>query len=136
MQNIVNIKGKTALGLDANLGALVCYVGNIFMSLGLIYSIIVVATDKTNKLARFHAWQSILCSAVGLVFATVVVVAAAVASIVDVMLGFPLLSLVIGLTALVGGLVLFVMYIRAAIKAYNGETYKITLIGNYAERWA
>ena len=63
-----NMGGKTALGLDANVGALVCYVGNILCGIGgLIYSIIVITQDKTNKLTRFHAFQSILLSVVGVI---------------------------------------------------------------------
>lgn len=61
-----NTNGKTALGLDNNVGALICYVGNVICALGFIYSIIVLVTDKTNKLPRFHAFQSILLSVVGL----------------------------------------------------------------------
>ena len=54
------MNGKTALGLDVNIGAMLCYVANIIpcvVPLGLVYSIIVVVQDKTNKLARFHAFQ-------------------------------------------------------------------------------
>src|SRR5688500_12919823 len=57
--------GKTALGLDNNLGALLCYL-NICFPFGLVYSIIVLVTDKTNKLPRFHAVQSILLSLTGI----------------------------------------------------------------------
>ena len=52
--------GKTALGLDTNVGAGICYVGNVVCALGLIYSIVVLVTDKANSLVRFHAMQSIL----------------------------------------------------------------------------
>ena len=59
--------GKTALGLDANVGAGLCYLANFVCYLGLIYSIIVLVTDKTNKLARFHAAQSLILTAVSLI---------------------------------------------------------------------
>lgn len=58
--------GKTALGLDANVGSLVCYL-NICIPAGFIYSIIVLVTDKTNKLTRFHAFQSLLWTGVQVV---------------------------------------------------------------------
>lgn len=131
-----NINGKTALGLEANVGALICYVGNLICSFGLIYSIIVVATDKTNKFVRFHAWQSILCSVVGLVFGLIAGIGGAVASIVDVQIGFPLLSLVIGLVLIVVGLIVLVMFIKAAMSAYRGEMYRLPFIGNLADKWA
>ena len=131
-----NIQGKTALGLDPNIGALLCYVGNFVCSFGLIYSIIVVATDKTNKLTRFHAFQSILCSIIGIVISAVAVVGGAIAGIVDGQLGFPLLSMVIGLIALIFGLGLLIMLIVAALKAYRGEFYRIPILGSFAEKWA
>src|ERR1051325_9459345 len=57
-----NPAGKTALGLDSNVGSLVCYL-NICIPAGFIYSIIVLITDKVNNLPRFHAVQSLLLSA-------------------------------------------------------------------------
>ena len=59
--------GKTALGLDANVGAGLCYVANFICYLGIVYSIIVLVTDKTNKLARFHAAQSLILGATSLI---------------------------------------------------------------------
>ncbi len=52
--------GKSALGLDANVVAGLCYVANLVCYLGIVLSIIVLVTDKVNKLARFHAMQSLL----------------------------------------------------------------------------
>ena len=135
MQNI-NTQGKTALGLDVNIGALICYVGNFVCSFGLIYSIIVVATDKTNKLVRFHAFQSILCSVLGAIFGAIAVIIGASAGIVDGLIGFPLLSLGIGLVLIVVALIGFVLFVKAALDAYRGEIYKIAIIGNMAEKWA
>ncbi len=49
------------LGLDANVVAMsvLCRQSCLLSRLNL--SIIVLVTDKTNKLARFHAFQSICC---------------------------------------------------------------------------
>jgi len=55
MQNMS--PGKSALGLDANVVAGLCYIPVCYVNL--ILSIITLVTDKTNKLARFHAFQSI-----------------------------------------------------------------------------
>ena len=57
--------GKTALGLDTNVGALLCYLPICLISL--IYSIIVLVTEKDNKLMRFHAFQSLIISAIYIV---------------------------------------------------------------------
>src|SRR5687768_8613675 len=56
MQNMSG--GKTALGLDTNVGALLCYLP--ICAISLIYSIIVLVTDKDNRNMRFHAFQSLL----------------------------------------------------------------------------
>lgn len=129
-----NIQEKTAFGLDANIGALICYIGNFVCSFGLIYSGIVVATDKTNKGVRFHAFQSILCSVFGIIFGAIAAVIGAVAGVVDGLIGFPLLSLVIGLVLIVVALVVFVMFIKAAMSAYRGGIYKMPIIGNLADK--
>ena len=124
--------GKTALGLDANVGALICYLGNLVCALGLIYSIIVLVTDKTNKLTRFHAFQSILLTVagmiIGVVFAMVFGVAAAANS--------GILSGLGGLLYLVVAIAVFVGMVIAAIKAYQGQIYKLPIIGDLADKWS
>ena len=124
--------GKTALGLDANVGALICYLGNLVCALGLIYSIIVLVTDKTNKLARFHAFQSILLSAAGFVIAIVMQIIFGVAAAAD--LG--IIALLGGLLYLVFALILFIAIIYTAIKAYQGQIFKLPIIGNLADQWS
>ena len=130
-----NMNGKTALGLDSNIGALICYVGNLVCYLGLVYSIIVLVTDKTNKLARFHAFQSILLT----VLALVIIIPTYIVMVVTAISGSTIGSL-IGMLAfiivLVVGLAMFVFTILSAIKAFQGEIYKIPVIGNYADQWS
>ena len=124
--------GKTALGLDLNIGAGICYVGNLVCSLGLIYSIIVIVTDKTNKLPRFHAFQSILLLAANLIILLpgylIVGVLFAMQSSITMILGG-----IVGLIVAVIGLALFVFFIISAIKAFQGQIYKVPVIGNYAD---
>lgn len=124
--------GKTALGLDANIGALICYVGNFICYLGLIYSIIVVVTDKTNKLARFHAFQSILLSVVGIVFAIVLNVLVGISAAAN----SGAIAGLVGLVGLVFGLGLLVAIIFAAVKAFQGQVWKIPVIGDLADNWS
>ena len=59
--------GKSALGLDANVVAGLCYVANLVCYLGIVLAIITLVTDKVNKLARFHAAQSLLLIAANLI---------------------------------------------------------------------
>ncbi|KXK07390.1 MAG: Chloroplast import component protein (Tic20) [Acidobacteria bacterium OLB17] len=131
--------GKTALGLDNNVGALICYVGNVVCALGLIYSIVVMVTDKTNKLPRFHAMQSILLSAASIVLYIVGVILIMVIAMLSAATGssaIGLLSFLVWLVMIVLGLGLFVFMIIAAIKAFQGEIYKIPVIGNFAEKFS
>ena len=127
-----NNGGKTALGLDANVGALLCYVGNLVCALGLIYSIIVIVTDKTNKLARFHAFQSVLLSATGLVIGIAVQILAGIAAAAK----SGMLAMLIGLVMLVFGLVMLVAVIFTAVKAFQGQIFKLPIIGNMADGWS
>ncbi|MBP6004201.1 MAG: DUF4870 domain-containing protein [Pyrinomonadaceae bacterium] len=127
-----NTGGKTALGLDTNVGALLCYVGNLVCALGLIYSIIVIVTDKTNKLTRFHAFQSVLLSAVGIVLAVVVNVLAGIA----VAANSGILATLIGLVVMVVYLGILIAVIFTAVKAYQGQMFKLPIIGNMADGWS
>ena len=124
-----NMNGKTALGLDSNVGAMVCYL-NICLPIGLIYSIIVLITDKTNKLARFHAMQSLLLTAalfvIGIVLGLFLGISAAVTESVGISFGFN------GLISLV----MVVLSIFMAIKAYQGNMLKLPVIGDLADNWS
>lgn len=124
--------GKTALGLDANVGALICYIGNFVCALGLIYSIIVIVQDKTNKLTRFHAFQSILLTVVAFVLyfvAMIITVAGAAAN-------SSIISLLGTLIYLVIALGLLVAVILCAIKAFQGQIFKLPVVGDMADKWS
>ncbi len=127
-----NTNGKTALGLDNNIGALICYLGNLVCALGLIYSIIVLVTDKTNKLPRFHAFQSILLSAVGIIVGMVfgMVFGVAAASRSGILSGLGGLLYAVFAIALLGAVIF------CCIKAYQGEIFKLPVIGDLADKWS
>lgn len=139
--------GKSVFDLDANLVALLCYLGNVVCFLGLILSIITVAQDKKNKLARFHAWQSILLTAIpfGIIFVLFLIIAigGAIGSVVDAMIGFPIISIIVLIiwfvfyfVAIIASLVLFVGLIIAAIKGYSGELFRLPIIGKMADKYS
>ena len=133
MQNMSG--NQTALGLDQNVGALVCYL-NICIPAGLIYSIIVLATDKTNKLPRFHAFQSIFALVAAIVVIVPLYIIMIIGVFVDAALGVPVVSGLTGLLMAVVGIGVLVFVVLAAIKAYGGQFYKIPFIGNFAEKYA
>lgn len=122
--------GKSAIGLDANLAAAIGYPIGI---LGLINFLI----DKENKFVKFHGIQSVLYSVgISIVFTVVWLVLmiltfalAAVSEVLGVLMGviMTLLFLVFFL-AIIGGL------FYAAYKAYQGQIFKMPIVGNIAEK--
>ncbi len=129
----MNNSGKSALGLDANVAAGLCYLP--VCAVNLIMSIIVIATDKTNKLARFHALQSLLLLGAVLIVEIpaylLMVILFVMNSTVTSILG-GLFGLVLG----VFGLAVLVFLVLAMIKAFQGEMYKIPFIGDMADKWS
>ena len=123
------MNGKTALGLDSNIGAMICYL-NICLPIGLIYSIIVVLTDKTNKLPRFHAFQSLLLT--GAMF-VIGILLGVVMGIFTFATKSPFLGL--GFNSLFG-LVITILWIFLAIKAYQNDMLKLPVIGDLADKWS
>ena len=128
--------GKSALGLDANVVAGLCYVGNLVCALGLILSIITIVTDKTNKLARFHAFQSLFLSVLGFVVGILYWIIAIVGILLDKALGFPIFSLIFTLVIVVLWIILVIGIIIAAVKAFQGQIYKLPVVGNFADQYS
>lgn len=128
--------GKSVFDLDANLVALLCYIGNLVCAIGLILSIITIIQDKNNKLARFHAFQSIFLTVTGIVVGIILYAGVFIGIFIDATIGFPIITGIFGLILTVFGLGMLVFTILAAIKGYGGEIYKIPVIGNLAEKYA
>jgi uncharacterized membrane protein len=135
MQNMGS--GKTALGLDTGIGVLICYFGNLAcgLPLGLVYSILVVVQDKTNRVARFHAFQSLFLMVIGAILGIVLVPFYFVGMAVDFAIGFPIFLGLISLVGLAVGLAFLYFVVMAAIKGFNGDVYKIPVVGNFAEKY-
>ena len=104
--------GKTSTGIQPNIAALLSY------ALGIISGIIFFLIEKENKFVRFHAMQSII--AFGALF--VLQVALPIVPFVGWMLA-PFVSL-LGL----------VVWILCMIKAYQGEMFKLPIVGDIAEQ--
>ncbi len=141
MQNMGS--GKTALGLDTGIGVLICYFGNLAcgLPLGIVYSILVVVQDKTNKVARFHAFQALFLAALSVVLGIVIGIGVFITMMIDVAIaiaiGIPFIFTgILGLIGTVISLGLLYFVVMAAIKGFNGEVYKIPVIGNFAEKFA
>lgn len=122
--------GKSALGLDANVASLLCYLP--ICGISLIMSIIVLVTDKDNRTVRFHAFQSLLIlAAVIVLWIALVVFGLVVAMAQSAILGLLLLLVEIVFIVALLGLMIFCM-----IKAYQGQIFKLPVIGDMAEKWA
>ncbi len=114
---------KTSSGLEQNTAALLCYL--FTWVTGLVFFLI----EKENKFVRFHALQSIL-------FAAALFVIWSGLFIVSYILGFiPFLGGIINAVLFFAyGIGVFVVWIMLMVKAYQGEMYKLPVIGDIAER--
>lgn len=132
------MNGKTALGLDVNVGVLICYFGNLAcgLPLGLIYSILVIVQDKTNKVARFHAFQSLFLMVAGFVIAIPLYIIMFAGIFVDAMIGLPLVTGILTLVMLAFAVAMLYFVVMAAIKGFNGQIYKIPVVGNFADQYS
>lgn len=126
-----NMNGKTALGLDINVGSMLCYLPICLVSL--IYSIIVIVSDKENKSVRFHAFQSLLLTGI------YIVAIFAVAIVGGILGGITGSGAVVSLFSLlyfaVIGAFLLLMII-GCVKGFQGGSYKLPIIGDMAEKWS
>jgi uncharacterized membrane protein len=99
--------------LDANLAAALAYL------CGFVTGLILLAVEKESRFVRFHAMQSTV------LFLGVLVLSIAVNSIL--LLGALLYAFVLFPAVVILWLVLM-------FKAYNGERFKLPIVGDFAEK--
>ena len=105
---------KTALGLDKNVSAMLCYV------LGWVSGLVIILIEKEDDFVRFHAMQSI--------------VTFGALTVLSIGLGTMLMFMgVMGSLIRIAGLALWILLM---IKAYQGDKYMLPVIGEMAEKWA
>lgn len=106
--------------------------GALAYLVGILSGILVFLLKKDDKYAKFHAMQSILLGvAVFVIFVAL--------TIVGVVVGFVpvigwVIGLLLGLLYLVVWLGLFILWLLLMWKAYNGEKWKLPVIGEHAEK--
>ena len=103
--SIIAKKSENAFGLDENVAGLCCYL------LGWISGLVFFLVEKKNKVIRFHALQSLI---------TFLVLWA-------LMMILPFISPVIWVLQVV-------LWILLMVKAYQGQMYKLPIIGDIAEK--
>lgn len=130
-------RGKSAFGLDPNVAAGLAYIPVCFCHL--IVSIAIIASDKTNKLPRFHAFQSLLLSALMIIIYVVCIVIMVIIGVATAALNVPALGI---LVILIYGVMLvlllagFVGHVIGCINAFQGKIFKLPVIGNMADNWS
>lgn len=104
--------GKSSTGMQPNLAALLSYLA------GIITGVIFFLIEKDNKFVRFHALQSIITFGFFLA--------------VNVVLGF---IPVVGWSLMpLLGILQLVVWIILMIKSYQGDKFKLPVIGDIAEK--
>ena len=103
---------KTSIGLEENIEGALCYI--LFFVTGIVFYVL----EKDNKFVKFHAMQAIL------VFLP--------AWIIVILLGWiPFLGWIIaGLIALLT----VILWLILMLKAYQGEKFKLPVVGDIAEK--
>jgi uncharacterized membrane protein len=123
-------------GMDPKIAAAISYIWIV----GLIFFFL----EKENKFVRFHAMQSILFGIANSVIMVVLVILATILTVVfgigGAMVGggvATLVSLFVWLIWLLFWLIAMAMLVGlifAAVKAYQGQMFKLPIIGNMAEK--
>ena len=124
---------KSSTGLDENVAALLSYVFNWIS--GLVFFLI----EKDSRLVRFHAMQSLILSIVffvGMIALYIVwFVLAIITSQISGLLG-TLVGLIVGHVIFVFFIACVIGWILGMIKAFQGQFFKLPLIGNFAEKFS
>ncbi len=102
--------GKSSTGMQANVAGLLAYV------LGLISGLIFFLIEKESKFVKFHAMQAMLFSAALFVLGFVLAF-------------IPIIGLAAGILLNLAGLVLWIV---CMVKAYQGDWFKLPVIGDVA----
>jgi len=120
--------GKGPLGLAPNVAAMLCYTP---CCIGLIFSIIAIITEKTNRLVKFHMWQALMLYVAVIAISIVLGVLTSVLSMATRGAGG-----LLGLLQYPVGLFFLVVEIMMMIKANGGQMTKLPVIGDFAEKQA
>lgn len=125
--------GKSSTGLDENIAALLSYV------FGWVSGLIFFLIEKDSRLVRFHAMQSllfnVLVAVVGIALWIVLFVVFMIVSQISGALAtvLSLVSILVWGVFLLGILAGFILCL---VKAFQGQYFKLPVIGNFAEKFS
>ena len=116
-------------GLTDNVAGLLCYI--FWLISGIVF--LVIEPYNRNRFIRFHAFQSI--------FFTIAVIAAYIAlaiigTVLHIILPWGLVLALMGLLHLAVWLGSLVLWVLLLVKAYQGQRWKLPIIGGLAEKQA
>jgi uncharacterized membrane protein len=127
--NQTTMNQTSSFGMAPNIAALISYLCIP------VTSIVVLATEKENRLVRFHAFQSLFLGlavfAVSIVLSPVMTFLGTILAIVSPSLGVIVAFLLLAVW-LIFPVTIFAVWIVCLFKAYRGETYRLPVIGKYA----
>ncbi len=106
---------KTSMGLEENLAGVLCYV--LFWVSGIVFLLL----EKENKFVRFHAWQSIAT------FLPLMI-------IIWIVQWFFWVPFIGGTILWLLGVLWLILWLVLMFKAYQGEKYKLPIVGDFAEK--
>ena len=109
-------KAKSSMNLEENVAGALCY------ALGWITGIIFYIMEKDNKFVRFHAMQSII---VFLPLSIIIGILQWTLWFVPV-IGWAISGLI--------GILTLILWLVLMLKAYQGEKFKLPVIGDIAEK--
>ena len=102
---------KTSTGLNQNVAGLLCYLA------GWITGLIFFLIEKENRFVRFHAMQSIIT------FGSL--------TVLSMIFGFmPLLWILMPIL----GILQLILWVILMVKAYQGQMFKLPVVGEMAEK--
>ncbi len=102
----------SSTGLESNLAGPLCYL------LGFVTGVAFLVLERKDRLVRFHAYQSVATFGVLFVLLTVLGFLGPVGRFLDS---------VIGLVALA-------IWVLLMVKAFQGERYKLPVVGDWADQ--
>ncbi len=116
--------GKTSTGIQPNVSGLLSYAA------GMVSGIIFFVIEKENKFVKFHAVQSIVTFGGFLALWIVLSIISQILIAIHVYGFFQLFRLINMLLWLAS----IILWIVLMIKAYQGEKFKLPVIGDIAEK--
>jgi uncharacterized membrane protein len=123
--------GKSSTGLEENIAALLAYI------FGWVSGLVFYLIEKDSKLVRFHAMQSILFCVVvavlGIALWIVTFLLLLVGAAAPDVMG-SLLALLATFIWLIFSIAFLIAWVLCVVRAYQGQFFKLPLIGNMAEK--